>query len=93
MWSKTKFSYHHFQQNYTMKTLHIRISDSDAHTYNLRDEQEMSFPALVENISRITAKQALLDCNMIAEESGLSSMSLDDINAEIRAVRDAKNHS
>jgi DeoR/GlpR family transcriptional regulator of sugar metabolism len=76
-----------------MQTLHIRISDRDAQAYNLRTEQEISFPDLVESISRVYAKQALLECNAIAEKNGLSTMSLDDINAEIRAVRHAKNHS
>jgi hypothetical protein len=76
-----------------MHTLHIRTSDRDAQAYNLRTEQEIPFPDLVESISRAYAKQALLECNAIAEKSGLSAMRLDDINAEIRAVRHAKNHS
>jgi hypothetical protein len=34
-----------------------------------------------------------LECNEIAEQVGLSKMTMDEINAEIQAVRDAKNHS
>jgi hypothetical protein len=40
-----------------MQTLHIRISDHDAQAYNLRTEQEISFPDLVESISRAYANQ------------------------------------
>ncbi len=48
---------------------------------------------LVDLISREYARKALLQCNEIAEVRGLSKMTLDDINAEIKAVRDSKTHS
>jgi hypothetical protein len=65
----------------------LRISDRDAQAYNLRTEQEISFPDLLGSISRVYAKQPLLECNAIAEKNGLLAMSLDGINAEIQAVR------
>ena len=39
------------------------------------------------------ARKALMECNEIAEQVGLSKMTMDEINAEIKAVRDAKTHS
>lgn len=76
-----------------MKTIQIKVSNTDFEKYNLADEQEIKFTDLVEKISLEYARKALLECNNIAEEVGLSKMTLDDINAEISAVRDAKNNS
>ncbi len=75
-----------------MRTLQVNVSETDFQKYNLADK-EIDFSELVELISREYAKQALLECNKIAEEAGLSEMTLEEINAEIKAVRDAKNHS
>jgi hypothetical protein len=47
----------------------------------------------VDLISREYARKALLECNEIAEQEGFSKMTMDEINAEIKAVRDAKTHS
>ena len=44
-------------------------------------------------ISQEYARKALLECNEIAEQKGLSKMTMDEINAEIKAVRDAKSNS
>ena len=75
-----------------MRTLQVKVSESDFQKYNLADS-EIDFSELVELISREYAKQALLKCNEIAEQVGLSEMTLEEIDAEIKAVRDAKNHS
>jgi len=75
-----------------MPTLQIKISKSDLRKYNLKD-REISFTELVDLLSREYAKKALLVCNQIAEQKGLSNMTMDEINAEIRSVRDAKNHT
>ena len=49
---------------------------------------------LKEKISLLFAKEALLKCQRIAQKTGLSKMTLDEINAEIKAARrDAKNRS
>jgi len=47
----------------------------------------------VDLISREYARKALLECNEIAKQDGLSEMTMDEINAEIKAIRDAKTHS
>lgn len=75
-----------------MKTIQIKVSESDFEKYNLEGQQEIKFTDLVEKISLEYARKALLECNEIAAKVGLSEMTLEDINAEIRAVRDAKNH-
>jgi len=41
------------------------------------------FVKLLDLISREYARKALLECNEIAEQEGLSKMTLDEINAEI----------
>jgi len=50
----------------------------------------ISFRDLKEKLNIDYAKEALIQCNDIAERTGLSQLSLDDINAEINAVRNAK---
>jgi len=54
---------------------------------------EIKFTDLIEMISREYARKALLECNEIAGQVGLSKMTMDEINAEIKSVRDAKTHS
>lgn len=75
-----------------MQTLQIKISNTDFRKYNF-ENKEIKFTDLVDLISREYAREALLKCNEIARHEGLSEISLDEINAEIKAVRDEKNHS
>lgn len=75
-----------------MRTVQIKVSETDFQKYNLGKE-EIKFTDLVEIISREYARKAILECNQIAEQVGLSKMSMAEINAEIKAVRDAKTHS
>lgn len=76
-----------------MKTIQIKVSKTDAERYNLENDKEIKFAELVEKISLEYAREALLECNRIAQKAGLSNLTLDDINAEINAVRDAKDNS
>ena len=75
-----------------MQTLQIKISNTDFQKYNL-ESREIKFTDLVDLISKEYARKALLECTEIAEQEGLSKMTFDEINAEIKAVRDAKTHS
>ena len=75
-----------------MRTLQIKVSETDFKKYNIGSE-EIKFTDLVDIISREYARKALLECNSIAEQEGLSKMTMDEINAEIKSVRDAKTHS
>ena len=76
-----------------MKTIQVKVSKTDFEKYNLENQKEINFIDLVEKVSLEYARKALLECNEIAEKTGLFNMSLEDINAEIKAVRDAKSHS
>jgi hypothetical protein len=49
------------------------------------------FDELKEKISIEYAREALIKCNQIAKETGLSQLTNDEINAEINALRNAKN--
>jgi Glu-tRNA(Gln) amidotransferase subunit E-like FAD-binding protein len=75
-----------------MRTISIDISDSEFLKYNFQEEK-LSFTDLVEKISIELAKQALRKCQEIAEKTGLSQLSLEEINAEIQAVRNAKSNT
>ena len=76
-----------------MKTLQVQISDQDYSKYNFEKKGDITFIELEELISIEYAKKALAKCAEIAEQTGLSTMTLDEINAEVKAVRDAKNNS
>jgi hypothetical protein len=75
-----------------MRTVQIKVSETDFRKYKLGVD-ELKFSDLVELISTEIARKALLDCNEIAEKVGLAEMTLEEINDEIKAVRDAKNSS
>ena len=75
-----------------MRTVQIKVSETDFQRYNL-GSGEIKFTDLVEVIKQEYARQALLECNEIAEKVGLSKMTMEEINAEIKAVRDAKANS
>jgi hypothetical protein len=66
-----------------MRTIQIKVSDPDLQKYNLVSGQEIKFTDLGKNISLQFAKQALLDCNEIAQKVGLSEMSLEEKNCFI----------
>ncbi len=74
-----------------MKTLQVQISDQEYTKYKFQEKGPLSFAELEELISMEYAKKSLLKCNEIAEQTGLSKMTMDEIDAEIKAVRDAKN--
>jgi hypothetical protein len=73
-----------------MRNIQLQISESDFQKYKL-DKSEIKFTDLVEKISLEYARKAVLQCNQIAKEIGLSDMTLEEINAEINAVRNKKN--
>lgn len=75
-----------------MPTLQLKISKSDLQKYNLVNK-EIKFSELVDLLSKEYAKKALLQCNQIAKQKNLSNMTMDEINAEIKAVRDEKSNS
>ena len=75
-----------------MKNISIQINESDILRYGFTKEP-INFSDLLGRIRLELAKEALLKCQTLAEKAGISGMTLEEINAEIKAVRNAKNHS
>lgn len=69
-----------------MKMLTISISEEDFEKYGLKAEQQ-SFEELEELIQKQAVRNALYACQEIAEREGLSKMSMEEIDQEVKAVR------
>jgi len=72
-----------------MKTINVQMSEVEYDTYGLLKDR-FYFSEIAGLIERQIAKQALRRCVSIADKNGLSSMTTDEINAEINAVRQCK---
>lgn len=75
-----------------MKTIQVNVSQKDLERYNLGEQPIMDFKLLVEKINLDFARNALEDCQNIAKDSGLSELTLEEIDVEIKAVRN-ESHS
>jgi hypothetical protein len=75
-----------------MKTLNVSISDSERKKFRINDD-EIGFSELVDRVSRELMRQSLDQSVCLAEQYGLASMTWDEINYEIAAARNAKDHS
>ena len=69
-----------------MKTLNVAISDIEFNKFGLKDET-LSFSDLLELVSKELTRQNLNESVELAEKYGLSSMSMEEINNEVGAVR------
>ena len=72
-----------------MKTISVQLSDVEYNTFGL-SKDTFYFSEIANLIERQVARQALRRCVELAEKSGLSSMTMDEINAEVNAVRQCK---
>ena len=70
-----------------MSTLTVTLSDEQANRYGLQQAESVSMNTLIDKIKDEMAKDALRRCQTIATETGLSTLTAADIDAEIRAVR------
>lgn len=75
-----------------MRTLNISISDIEFNKFGIRKDS-LTFTEFVELISRELMRQNLNKCVELAEKYGLSSMTMDEINEEVKAVRNAKHRN
>ncbi|MBP6740296.1 MAG: hypothetical protein KA146_09900 [Leptospiraceae bacterium] len=74
-----------------MKTITVSISENEFQNFGFKSDT-IAFKELLEKISTELARKALARCHQIAKETGLSEMTLEEINAEIKEVRkNAKN--
>jgi len=76
-----------------MRTLNIAISDIEYSMFGIPNER-LNFTDFVEIVSRELVRQNLNRSVALAEKYGLSSMTMEEISNEVKAVRqNAKNHS
>lgn len=75
-----------------VKSLNISISDVEFNKFGLKKDN-LSFSELVDIINRELIRQNLDKCLELSEKFGLSSMTMDEISNEVKAVRHAKSHS
>ncbi len=75
-----------------MKSVNIQISDFEFNQLGLK-KSTLSFSELLEIIGKKITKQTLERSIQLANNYGLSKMSMEEINDEIKAYRGAKNNS
>ncbi|RYE36553.1 MAG: hypothetical protein EOP42_02925 [Sphingobacteriaceae bacterium] len=75
-----------------MRTLNIAISDSEYKKFGLKAEN-LSFEQLLDIVSRELGRQNLAHCIELSETYGLANLTMDEISAEVKAVRSDANHS
>lgn len=73
-----------------MRTLNISISDLEFNKFGLKKDN-LTFTEFVELINKELVRQNLNKCVELAEKHGLSTMTMGEINEEVKKVRDAKN--
>ena len=69
-----------------MRTLNIAISDLEYGKFGFSDEH-LNFTDFIDIIGKELMRQNLNRCVEAAEKYGLSSMSMEDITKEVKAVR------
>lgn len=75
-----------------MKTIKLTISAENASKYGLDNISDIALDELVDRINMDFAREALLKAQLAAQETGLSELTPEEIEAEIKAVRN-ENHS
>ena len=75
-----------------MKTVNIQISDFEFNQLDL-NKNTLSFSELTEIIGKKITKQTLEKSIELADKYGLSKMTMEEIDDEIKAHRNAKNNS
>ncbi len=73
-----------------MRTLNISISDMEFNNLGIKNEN-ITFTEFTELVRRDGMRNNLNNCLALAEKYGLSSMTINEINEEIKLVRNAKN--
>lgn len=75
-----------------MRTLSIEISDLEYEKFGIKNAQ-LSFSDFVDIISREISRQNLRKSVELSERYGLSGMTMEEISAEVKAVRNNAAHS
>jgi hypothetical protein len=75
-----------------MKTISVSISDLEYSQFGINNNR-LSFTEFVDIVNKEITKQTLNRCIQLADKYKLSRVSMDEINDEVKAVRNAKgNH-
>lgn len=75
-----------------MKTINVQISDFELNQLGL-DKNTVSFSELIDIIEKRITKQTHEKSIQLANKYGLSKMSMEEIDDEIKAHRNAKNNT
>ena len=75
-----------------MRTLNIKISELEYAKFGIKCDQ-ITFSDLVDMISREVSSQNLKKSVELAERFGLSDMSMEEISAEVKSVRNNASNS
>jgi len=70
-----------------MRTLNVSISDLDYKKFGIRKDN-LSFPDFLDLVNRKMAQETLKECVKLAEKYGLSEITMDEIDEEVKAVRE-----
>jgi len=73
-----------------MRILNVSISDMEFNNLGIKNEN-ITFTKFIELFRREVMRNNLNNCLALAEKVGLSSMTINEINEEIKLVRNAKN--
>jgi hypothetical protein len=69
-----------------MRTINVQMSDVEYSAYGL-PKNDFYFSEIVDLIERQVAREALRRSVEMAKQNNLSAMTMDEINAEVNAVR------
>ena len=75
-----------------MKSINVQISEFEFNQLGL-NKTSLSFSELIDIIGKKITKQALEKSIQLADKYGLSKMTMEDIDDEIKAHRNAKSNS
>ena len=73
-----------------MRILNVSISDMEFNNLGIKNEN-ITFTEFTELVRREVMRNNLNNCLALTEKYGLSSMTMNEINEEIKSVRNAKN--
>ena len=72
-----------------MKTISVQLSDMEYSTFGMSKDFFL-FSEFIDLIEQQTALNALRQSVILAEQNKISSLTMDEINAEINALRECK---
>jgi hypothetical protein len=91
MWIYVFFSKTITENGGKMRTLSVAISEIEYNKFGIANDK-LAFSDFIDLVSRELMRQNLNACVSLAERYGLSSMTMEEITSEVKAVRHEKNH-